>query len=55
MNYGKKAMLVAGALLCLNFSMYSQSMSLKIKDVSVKKGDDGTSDEERLLFCVCGR
>lgn len=37
MNYRKKAILVAGALLCFNLSMYSQSISLKIKNVSVKK------------------
>ena len=37
MNYRKKAMLMAGALLCLNLSIYSQSISLKISNVSVKK------------------
>lgn len=37
MNYRKKAMLMAGALLCLNLSMYSQSISLKMSNVSVKK------------------
>lgn len=37
MNYGKKAILVAGVLLCFNFSMYSQNISLKINNVSVKK------------------
>lgn len=37
MNYRKKAMLMAGALLCLNLSIYSQSMSLKMSNVSVKK------------------
>lgn len=30
-------MLIAGALLCLNFQVYSQDLSLKMKDVSVKK------------------
>lgn len=30
-------MLMAGALLCLNLSMYSQSISLKMSNVSVKK------------------
>lgn len=37
MNYRKKAMLMAGALLCLNLSLYSQSISLKMSNVSVKK------------------
>lgn len=37
MNYRKKAMLMAGALLCLNLSIYSQSISLKMSNVSVKK------------------
>lgn len=37
MNYRKKAMLMAGALLCLNLSIYSQSISLKMNNVSVKK------------------
>ena len=30
-------MLMAGALLCLNLSIYSQSISLKMSNVSVKK------------------
>lgn len=37
MNYRKKAMLMAGALLCLNLSVYSQSISLKMNNVPVKK------------------
>lgn len=37
MNYRKKAMLMAGVLLCLNLSIYSQSISLKMSNVSVKK------------------
>ena len=37
MNYRKKAMLMAGALLCLNLNIYSQSISLKMSNVSVKK------------------
>ncbi len=37
MNYRKKAMLMAGALLCLNLSIYSLSISLKMSNVSVKK------------------
>ena len=37
MNYRKKAMLMAGALLCLNLSIYSQSISLKMNNVPVKK------------------
>lgn len=37
MNYRKKAMLMAGALLCLNLSIYSQSISLKMNNVSVEK------------------
>ena len=37
MNYRKKAMLMAGALLCLNLSIYSQSVSLKMNNVPVKK------------------
>ena len=36
MNYRKKAMLMAGALLCLNLSLYSQSISLKMRSVSVR-------------------
>lgn len=37
MNYRKKAMLMAVALLCLNLSIYSQSISLKMNNVSVGK------------------
>ncbi len=37
MNYRKKAILVVGALLCLNLSIYSQDISLKMSNVSVKK------------------
>lgn len=37
MNYGKKAMLVAGALLCLNFSSYAQSIALKMNRVTVEE------------------
>lgn len=37
MNYRKKACLVAGALLCLNMGIYSQSISLKINKVPVEK------------------
>ena len=37
MNYRKKAILVVGALLCLNLSIYSQGISLKMSNVSVKK------------------
>ena len=37
MNYGKKAMLVAGALLCLNFSSYAQDIALKMNRVTVEK------------------
>ena len=37
MNYGKKAILVAGALLCLNFSGYAQSIALKMNKVTVEE------------------
>ena len=37
MNHRKKAIAMVGALLCLNFSIYGQSISLKINNVSVKK------------------
>lgn len=37
MNYRKKAILVVGALLCLNFGADAQSISLKMNHVSVKK------------------
>lgn len=37
MNYRKKAILVVGAFLCLNFGAYAQSISLKMSHVSVKK------------------
>ena len=37
MNYRKKTMLVVGALLCLNLNSYSQSISMKMQGVSVKK------------------
>ncbi len=37
MNYRKKAILMAGALLCLNLSLYSQSISLKMRNVTVRK------------------
>ena len=38
MNYRKKAIFVAMALLCLNFSSaFAQAVSLKMKDVSVKE------------------
>ncbi|WP_373825789.1 TonB-dependent receptor [Bacteroides heparinolyticus] len=37
MNYKKKAILVVGAFFCLNASIYSQSISLKMSKVSVEK------------------
>lgn len=37
MNYRKKAILMAGVLLCLNLSLYSQSISLKMRNVTVRK------------------
>lgn len=37
MNYRKKAILMVGALLCFSLSIYSQSISVKINNVSVKK------------------
>lgn len=37
MNNRKKVILVAGALFCLNLSLFSQSISLKMNKVSVKK------------------
>ena len=37
MSKKKKAMLVAGALLCLNLNLPAQDISLRMKDVSVKK------------------
>lgn len=37
MNYKKKTMLMVGALLCLNFKIYAQSISLKMNNVPVKK------------------
>lgn len=37
MNNRKKAILVVGALFCLNLSIFSQSISLKMNNVSVKK------------------
>lgn len=37
MNHRKKAIAMVGAFLCLNLSIYGQSISLKINNVSVKK------------------
>ena len=37
MNNRKKAILVAMALLCLNFGTIAQTVSLKMKNVSVKE------------------
>lgn len=37
MNYKKKAMLVVGVFFCLNVSIYSQSISLKMRKVPVEK------------------
>lgn len=37
MNYQKKVICVAGMLCCLNVNIFSQSISLKIKSVSVKR------------------
>lgn len=37
MNYRKKTILMVGALLCLNLSIYAQSISLKMKNISVKE------------------
>ena len=53
MNYGKKAMLVAGALLCLNFSGYAQSVAIKMNRVTVEEAiaelqnKSGYSDERK--------
>ena len=40
MNYGKKAILVAGALLCLNFSGYAQSISMKMNGLTVEQATE---------------
>ena len=50
MNYRKKAMLMAGALLCLNLSIYSQSISLKMNNVSVKKAMTELQTKSRYSF-----
>lgn len=52
MNYRKKAMLMAGALLCLNLSIYSQSISLKMNNVPVKKQLLNYKPRVGILLCT---
>lgn len=48
MNYRKKAMLMAGALLCLNLSIYI----IENEQCIGEEGDDGTSNQEWLFFRI---
>lgn len=50
MNCSRKAILVAGALLCLNFPAYSQHISLEMNNVSVKKAMAGLKEESGYSF-----
>lgn len=50
MNYRKKAIWVVGALLCLNFGAYAQSISLKMNQVSVKRAMTGLQEKSGYSF-----
>lgn len=50
MNCSRKAILVAGALLCLNFPAYSQHISLEMNNVSVKKAMAGLKEKSGYSF-----
>ena len=40
MRYFKKAIFIVSAMLCLNLSVYSQDISLKVNNVTVKEAMD---------------
>ena len=54
MNYGKKAILVAGALLCLNFSGYAQSIALKMNKVTVEEAITELQKKSGYSFVYMG-
>ncbi len=54
MNYGKKAILVAGALLCLNFSGYAQSIALKMNKVTVEEAITELQKKSGYSFVYVG-
>ena len=54
MNYGKKAILVAGALLCLNFSGYAQSISMKMNGVTVEQAIEELQKKSGYSFVYVG-
>ena len=54
MNYGKKAILVAGALLCLNLGAYSQDIALKMNQVTVKEAIEELQKQSGYSFIYIG-
>ena len=50
MNYRKKVILLTAALCCLNFAAYAQSISLKMKNVPVKKAMNELKDKSGYSF-----
>lgn len=54
MNYGKKAILVAGALLCLNFSSYAQDIALKMNKVTVEEAITELQKKSGYSFVYMG-
>lgn len=54
MNYGKKAILVAGALLCLNLGTYAQDIALKMNQVTVKEAIEELQKQSGYSFVYIG-
>ena len=50
MNYRKKTILTVAALLCLNAGLFAQSVTLKMKEVSVKQAMNELQKESGYSF-----
>ena len=52
MKNKRKAILLVGALLCLNLNIFSQNIPLKMNKVSVKKAMTELKEKSRIFICV---
>ena len=52
MKNKRKAILLVGALLCLNLNIFSQNIPLKMNKVSVKKAMTELKRKKWIFICV---
>lgn len=52
MKNKRKAILLVGALLCLNLNIFSQNIPLKMNKVSVKKAMTELKEKKWIFICV---